>query len=89
MSLGPLVSHRAGIWLYDECLMAFFMSCLMLRNMTPPFCRYFLCQQFVWYSGYHGWGLGFHGGSTPSMGKVPPPPTFGSPDNAKARLKHN
>ena len=22
----------------------FFMSCLMLRNLTPPFCRYFLCH---------------------------------------------
>ena len=36
------------------------MSCLMLRNLNPPFCRYILChlsyhQQFVWYPGYHGY----------------------------------
>ena len=36
MSMGPLVSYRAGTWLIDECQIAFFMSCLMLRNLNPP-----------------------------------------------------
>ena len=48
------------IWLIDVCQIAFFMSCLMLRNLDQPFCRYFLChlsyrQQFFWYPGYHGY----------------------------------
>ena len=50
------VSYRAGTWLIDECQIAFFMSCLMLRVCTHLFCRYFQChlsyhQQFVWYLG--------------------------------------
>ena len=57
MSMGPWVSYRAGTWLIDECQIAFFMSCLMLRGWTHLFCRYFQChlsyhQQFVWYPGY-------------------------------------
>ena len=60
MSMGPWVSYRAGTWLIDECQIAFFMSCLMLRVWTHLFCRYFQChlsyhQQFVWYPGYHGY----------------------------------
>ena len=60
MSMGPLVSYRVGTWLIDECQIAFFMSCLMLRVCTHLFCRYFQChlsyhQQFVWYPGYHGY----------------------------------
>ena len=30
----PGVSYRAGTWLIDECQIAFFMSCLMLRVWT-------------------------------------------------------
>ena len=60
MSMGPLVSHRAGIWLIDECQMAFFHELSYVKKYDPPFCRYFLChlsycQQFVWYPGYHGY----------------------------------
>ena len=60
MSMGPWESYRAGTWLIDECQIAFFMSCLMLRVCTHLFCRYFQChlsyhQQFVWYPGYHGY----------------------------------
>ena len=54
------MSYKAGAWLIDECQIAFFMSCLMLRVCTHLFCRYFQChlsyhQQFVWYPGYHGY----------------------------------
>ena len=60
MSMGSLVSYRAGTWLIDDCQIVFFMSCLMLRNLNPLFCHYFLChlsyqKQFVWYPGYHGY----------------------------------
>jgi len=60
MSMVPWVSYRPGTWLIDECQIAFFMSCLMLRVWTHLFCRYFQChlsyhQQFVWYPGYHGY----------------------------------
>ena len=60
MSMGPWESYRAGTWLIDECQIAFFMSCLMLRVCTHLFCRYFQChlsyhQQFVCYLGYHGY----------------------------------
>ena len=53
MPMGPLVSYRAETWLINECQIAFFMSCLMLRNLNPPFWLYFLChlsyhQLFVW-----------------------------------------
>ena len=37
MSMGPCVYYRAGTWLIDEWQLAFFMSCLMLRNLEPPF----------------------------------------------------
>ena len=37
MSMGPLVSYRVGTWLIDECQIAFFMTCLMLRNLNPSF----------------------------------------------------
>ena len=37
MSMGPWVSYRAGTWLIDECQIAFFMSCLMLRVWTHLF----------------------------------------------------
>ena len=36
MSMGPWVSYRVGTWLIDECQIAFFMSCPMLRNLDPP-----------------------------------------------------
>ena len=55
------MSYKADAWLIDECQIAFFISCLILRNLVPPFfCRHFLChlsyrQQFVWYPGYHGY----------------------------------
>ena len=60
MSMVPWVSYRPGTWLIDECQIAFFMSCLMLRVWTHLFCCYFQChlsyhQQFVWYPGYHGY----------------------------------
>ena len=60
MSRGPLVSYRAGTWLIDECPIAFFMSCLLLRVWTYLFCHYLQChlsyhQHFVWYPGYHGY----------------------------------
>ena len=43
MSMDPWVSYRAGTWLIDECQIAFFMSCLMLRVWTldPPFLSLF------------------------------------------------
>ena len=37
MSIGPWESYRAGTWLIDECQIAFFMSCLMLRVCTHIF----------------------------------------------------
>ena len=37
MFMGPWVSYRAGTWLIDECQIAFFMSCLMLRDWTHLF----------------------------------------------------
>ena len=37
MSMDPWVSYRAGTWLIDECQIAFFMSCLILRNLKPLF----------------------------------------------------
>ena len=54
------MSYRARTWLIDECQIAFFMSCLMIRVWTHLFCCYFQChlsyhQQFVWYPGYHGY----------------------------------
>ena len=60
MSMVPLVSYIPGTWLIDECQIAFFMSCLMLRVWTQLFCCYSQChlsyhQQFVWYPGYHGY----------------------------------
>ena len=29
-----------------ECQIAFSMSCLLLRNLDPPFCGYFLCNLY-------------------------------------------
>ena len=60
MSMDPWVSYRAGTWLIDERQIAFFMSCLILRNLDPLFCCNFLGhlsyrQQFFWYPGYHGY----------------------------------
>ena len=37
MSLVPWVSYRPGTWLIDECQIALFMSCLMLRVWTHIF----------------------------------------------------
>ena len=39
--MGPLGSYRAGTWLIDECQIAFFTSCLMLRNLDHPFLSLF------------------------------------------------
>ena len=57
--MGLWVSYNACSWHIDECQIAFLMTWLMLRNMDPLFCCYFLFdlsyrQQFVWYPGYHG-----------------------------------
>ena len=41
MSMDPWVSYRAGTWLIDECQIAFFMSCLMLRNLEQSFLSLF------------------------------------------------
>ena len=35
--MGPWVSYRADTWLIDECQIALFMSCLMLKNLDPTF----------------------------------------------------
>ena len=37
MSMVPWVSYRHGTWLIDECQIAFFICCLLLRNLDPPF----------------------------------------------------
>ena len=44
MSMVPWVSYRPGTWLIDECQIAFFMSCLMLRNLNPLFVVIFCCH---------------------------------------------
>ena len=46
MSFGPLVSYRAGTWVIDECQIAFFMSCLLLRNLDP-LCLSLFSMSFV------------------------------------------
>ena len=37
MSMGPLVSHRAGIWLIDECQIAFFHELSYVKKSDPTF----------------------------------------------------
>ena len=53
--MGPWVSYGAGAWLIDECQIALFMSCPLLRNLDPHFqCHSSNRQQFVLYPGYDG-----------------------------------
>ena len=37
MSMGPLVSYRAGTWLIDECQIAFFHELSYVKKSDLPF----------------------------------------------------